>query len=240
MIAAFRTHHPDRAKECFGFLRGQHGGRFVEDEHSDAAVKQLEDLDPLLLANRQLPDPAIRLDLHPVAVAEFGYLRLNALGRQANLTSLATQGDVFGHRETVHQTKVLIHHPDAGLKSLMRRMEVDNLPVDDDVPTIGTIEAGENRAESGLAGSILAEQGMNLTPLQIEIDAIVGRYPVERLADRAQFDTRFRPMRVHFGRGGTHRLGAPWSAIGSLASPQESLPRCPQSTTGSKQAFRPW
>ena len=45
-------------EQRLGLLRGEHSGRLVEDQHARLAVERLQDLDPLLLADRQLPDRA--------------------------------------------------------------------------------------------------------------------------------------------------------------------------------------
>ena len=46
------------ANSTGGLLRRQHGGRLVEDQDARVAVERLQDLDPLLLAERELPDRA--------------------------------------------------------------------------------------------------------------------------------------------------------------------------------------
>ena len=60
------------SNSALGLLRRQHGGRLVEDQDPRLAVERLQDLDPLLLADRELPDPRARVDGHPVALAELG------------------------------------------------------------------------------------------------------------------------------------------------------------------------
>ena len=44
------------AKSALGLLRREHGGRLVQDQNARVAVERLEDLDALLLADRELPD----------------------------------------------------------------------------------------------------------------------------------------------------------------------------------------
>ena len=59
-----------RAEELLGLLWRQHGGRLVHDEDGGAAVEHLEDLDPLLLAHRELPDHRARVHCQPVLLGE--------------------------------------------------------------------------------------------------------------------------------------------------------------------------
>ena len=54
--AAVGGHRPERPEQVVDLLRGEDGGRLVHDQDPGAAVEELEDLDPLLLADRQLPD----------------------------------------------------------------------------------------------------------------------------------------------------------------------------------------
>ena len=55
-----------------GLLRRQHRRRLVEDQDPRLAVERLQDLDALLLAERELPDARARVDGDPVALAELG------------------------------------------------------------------------------------------------------------------------------------------------------------------------
>ena len=53
--------------ELVGLLRGEHRGRLVEDEHLGVAGEGLDDLDPLLHADRQIADQGIRVDVEAEA-----------------------------------------------------------------------------------------------------------------------------------------------------------------------------
>ena len=50
------------AEQLVGLLRRQHGARLVEDQDARAAEQHLQDLDPLLLADRQIGDQRIGID----------------------------------------------------------------------------------------------------------------------------------------------------------------------------------
>jgi len=63
-------HPPHGGEEGVRLLRGQHGGRLVEDQDLGLPVERLEDLDALLLAHRQLPHVGERVDLQAVLPAE--------------------------------------------------------------------------------------------------------------------------------------------------------------------------
>ena len=52
---ALRREPTQDGEDLFRLLRGEDGGRFVEDEDPGIAVERLEDLDPLLPADGQVP-----------------------------------------------------------------------------------------------------------------------------------------------------------------------------------------
>ena len=49
-------HRAQRLEERVGLLRREHRGRLVHDQDPRLAVERLQDLDALLLADRELPD----------------------------------------------------------------------------------------------------------------------------------------------------------------------------------------
>ena len=61
---------PEDLEDLLGLLRRQDGGRLVEDEDPRLPVERLEDLDPLLPADRQRADLDVRVDLEPEPLAE--------------------------------------------------------------------------------------------------------------------------------------------------------------------------
>jgi hypothetical protein len=57
-------------EQVIGLRRGQHAGRLVQDQDLGAAVERLEDLHPLLDADRQFLDDGIGIDLELVFLFE--------------------------------------------------------------------------------------------------------------------------------------------------------------------------
>ena len=49
-------HGPHRHEQALSLLGGKHRGRFVQDQDANSPVQELQDLDPLLLPDRELPD----------------------------------------------------------------------------------------------------------------------------------------------------------------------------------------
>ena len=105
-------------EQLVGLLRGEHRGRLVEDEQVDVAGQRLDDLDPLLGADRagsppRRPGrPAGRTARRPRAPR--GGRAAGRASRRAAAGPLRAERDVLRHGEDRHQHEVLVHHADAG------------------------------------------------------------------------------------------------------------------------------
>ena len=112
----------DDLEQIVDLLRGQHGSRLVEDQAVRLAVEGLQDLGPLLDADRQVLDERIGIDLQPVSlreIQEFLARRVPVEQPQSG-RGLDAQHDVLEHREHGHQHEVLVDHPDAGCDRVRR------------------------------------------------------------------------------------------------------------------------
>ena len=126
-------------KQFRRFLRCQHRRRFIENQHPRAPVKHPYDLDPLLLADRQLPDRRIRVHRQ----TEPGFKRLDFLAdcciRQQEGPAPLAQLDVLRHRERLDQLKMLMDHAYPRLDRIPRRSESYRRPIDQDFSCIRLI-----------------------------------------------------------------------------------------------------
>ena len=85
---------------------------------------------------------------------------------------------------------------------VVRRPQVDRLAVDRDLATVGPVQPGEHGAQRRLAGSVLAEQPVDLAADDVEVDGIDRRNVVERLGEAADLERREgSPGRHHVSRG---------------------------------------
>ena len=135
------------------------------------ACQRLQDLDPLLLADRQLPDLGRRADLQAVALAERRDLLVHRLVAHA---AAATEHDVLGDRERGHQVEVLVHHADPLRQRVARRVHHGALAPEVDRAGVGVVDAGEHVRQRRLAGAVLPEQGVHLAGGDVEVDGVVG------------------------------------------------------------------
>ena len=89
---------PQDLEDLLGLLRRQDRGRLVEDEDLGVAVERLEDLDPLLPADRQRADLDLRVDLEAEPAAELDDPRWASLRSRKTAAGhrLLAEDDVLG------------------------------------------------------------------------------------------------------------------------------------------------
>ena len=83
---------------------------------------------------------------------------------------------------------MLVHHPDAGADRVTRRVERDRVPVEDDLALVRPVQAVEHVHQGRLAGAVLAQERMDFSPTEIEVDRVVGHDPGEALRDASQLE----------------------------------------------------
>ena len=126
-------HRAQGFEESFGLLRSEHGGRLVHDQNARLAVERLQDLDALLLADRELPDPRLGIDREAVAAAQLPDALLDRARMDDEappVTTVVAEDDVLGHRERLDETEVLVHHADPRIERVARRVKADLLAVE--------------------------------------------------------------------------------------------------------------
>ena len=191
-------HRPQRHEERLRLLRRQHRGRLVENQDPRLAVERLQDLDALLLAERELPDPRARVDGDPVALAELGDAALDVPWVDEELLPLAAvvaEDHVLGDGERRHQPEMLVHHADPRVERLARRVELDRLAVEQDLALVGPVEPGEDVRQRALARAVLAEEGVHLALSRLEVHPVVRDDGREPLRDPSERDGRHRRWR---------------------------------------------
>ena len=117
---------PDDPEQVLGLRRGQHGGGLVEDQHGRLPDQCLDDLDPLLDADRQVLHQGVRVYLQAVAVGELAHVlaRLAPVEQAGAAGLLDAEGHVLRDGEHGYQHEVLVHHADAGRDGVLGRVEL--------------------------------------------------------------------------------------------------------------------
>ena len=157
-------------EEGFHLVRHEDRRGLVEDEHAAVARQGLDDLDPLLLSDRELLDDGIRPhgDAEPLGRLHHCSARRGEVQPGAPGTA---EDDVLGHGHGLHQGEVLGHHAHACRDGITRGADARRPPVDADVAGVGSRQSIEDAHQRRLAGAVLAEQRMDLAARQVEVDA---------------------------------------------------------------------
>jgi hypothetical protein len=80
---------------------------------------------------------------------------------------------------------MLVDHADTRGHRVARALEADQLVVNEDLAAIGVVQPVEDVHQGALAGAVLAEQSMDLTGADHQVNRIVGDQRAEALGDTA-------------------------------------------------------
>ena len=224
-------HRAERLEERLGLLRREHCGRLVHDQDARVAVERLQDLDALLLADRELPDPRLRIDREPVALAQLldallGGARMTQ-DDAATLAAVVAEDDVLRDRERLDQPEVLVHHADPRVERVARRVEADPLAPELDLTLVLPVEPGQDVRERRLPRAVLAEERVHLAVGGLEADAVVRHDAGKPLGDSGHAD------------GGSERGAGRTGASLILRSNGGSVPHAASRAAGPSRPCRP-
>jgi len=102
--------------------------------------------------------------------------------------ALCAEDDVLEDGEVVGEHEVLEHHADTGLDGLDRALQCGLRAVDRDRALVGLLHPVEDLHQRRLAGTVLADDGVNRAPADAEGDVAVGDHSGKTLGDALQFD----------------------------------------------------
>ena len=221
------------AKSPSRLLRRQHRRRLVEDQDARVAVERLEDLHPLLLADRELPDPRARVDRAGRSARRARRPRARSRRRSsrnerpASRWSPSTMFSATVNGSTSRKCWCTIPIPASSASR--GEWQLDGPAVQLDLALVGPVEAGEDVRERRLAGAVLAEQRVHLAAADLEVDAVVRDDAGEPLRDPAHRDGRppgeggrLRARSRSSGCGGSRSGSARASPSGSRSTPLTS------------------
>ena len=114
---------------------------------------------------------------------------------------------------------MLVDHADAGGDRRLAAVDDDRLAVDADLAGIGLVEAVKDRHQRRLAGAVLADDAVDRSLLDLEIDAAVGVDRAEALVDADELDGEWRVRHSRRYRGSRERAGRVASAGAFVSEP---------------------
>ena len=183
----------------------ERGRRLVEDDQLGVPSERPEYLDLLLLGDRQRAHDGVRRDLE----AGRGHDALEPLEEgappdESEPARFRPEEDVLRDGPLRDERDLLGDEGDPAFERLARRPEADRLALEDELSLVGRDDAGDDLAERRLAGSVLADEGVNgadpdlhrnlvqrpraaeglAYPADVEVDALGshGELPRDRLS----------------------------------------------------------
>ena len=163
----------DDAEHDLQLAVGQHGGRFVHDEHAGVIVDGVHDLHDLLARDRERRDLRVDVDVHAQLIHDL--LRAPAHTRPVHELALhheVAEEHIFGNGQRLCQLDLLMHHADARAACFDRRLEAAALAVQNDLARVRLIDAGKDLDERRFARAVLAHETMDRAALDVDGDVI--------------------------------------------------------------------
>ena len=179
-------------EEALDVRFGERGRGLVHDEDPGVDGERLGDLDALAVAHVQRAHLAVHVQVVDVQRGQDSRARVvhgppvdDAEALAAPARGVAHE-DVLGDGELGVEAELLVHRGDAGGLGLVRAVEADLLAVDADRAAVRLVDARDDLDERGLAGPVLADEGMDLTGGDREVDVLQRADTREGLGDAFQ------------------------------------------------------
>ena len=120
---AFLAQTLQQALQRLRLMRGERGGRLVEDEHARLAIERLGDLHHLPPAERKARRPGFRVVPPSPTSSQAAASPARQLGivDEAEAPGIGAEPDVLGNREVAGKAQLLLDHGDAGSPGLRGR-----------------------------------------------------------------------------------------------------------------------
>ncbi len=194
---------PQHGEDLDRLLGREHRGRLVEYEDARIAIQRLEDLDTLLPTDREVADllVGVQLETEPSAQLADATTRFCLVKEDRAAHGFLAEQDVVRDGQDRHQHEVLVDHADAAVDGIGRVFDVDDLAIEQDLTLVRFGQAVEDVHERRLAGAVLAQQGVDLARLHVEVDAVVGDHAGIALGDATHLERRRCHRLGAFGRG---------------------------------------
>ena len=175
----------DGAEQHLDFLFAEGSRRLVHNQNAGILRKSLGNFHHLLLGNAQGGNLRIRADVGFQEIQTFlGILpHFCFVDVSAFQQRLPPQIDVLRHCQVGNQIEFLIDNRDSQILRILGVADGDLLSVDEDVSGINGIEPGKNLHQCGLAGTVFAQQNVNLSLQKVEGHIAQSLYTGERFVD---------------------------------------------------------
>jgi hypothetical protein len=184
-------HPPDGGHQLLYLAGGEHRSGLVQNEDVRPPVEGFDDFHPLLLPGGELPDAGIGVHVQAVPASELLQPLPGGPFREEEVAG-QPQHHVLRHRVGRDQPELLVDHSDAQADGVPGRADVGALALDEDFAFVGVVDAVEDVHQGGLAGTVLAQQGVDFPGAHGQVHVVVGQDAGEALDDAAHLHRRNR------------------------------------------------
>ena len=181
----------DDGEELVDLARGEAAGGFVEGDDLGAAAERLGDFHHLPLADRQVRELQVRVDVLAEAAQLGGGLRvqLRAVDEAAAGGQVA-EVDVFRDGHLGDEVQLLVDDRDAGRHGVGGGLENIRRAADPEPAGGGGVGAAESLEQGGLARAVLPHERVNRAEAHAETDPGERRDARVRLGDVLELQVR--------------------------------------------------
>lgn len=152
--SALIAHPFENAERKVGLCQGEDAGRFIGERDLGAASEGFEDLDPLLMAEREAFDQRVGMDLRPVFARECSEAVAGRTERAAKQRAVfGAGGGISQGGDVLHQLEMLEDHVDAGADRAHAVGEGGRSAMDQDFALIGAIKTVKDRQQRRFSGA---------------------------------------------------------------------------------------
>ena len=191
------------AHQSLGLRRRESRCRLIHDDDLCVDGECLGDLDDLLIGDRQPSGATVGPQMHAEEIEQFACPGIHR--RPIDLAPrawLATDEHILCHGEVWKETRLLIDHGHALLSGATRRALLEGVAVQRDLTLVESMNTGQRLEERRLAGTVLAEQRMDLpgrstSDAPFSANAPPNRLTAPRISNTASVIVN--PNREHHG-----------------------------------------
>ena len=171
-----------RRQQLIDVGRPEDRRRLVEDQQIRAPMELAEQLEAAEIGDADIAGRPVPRQLPAGPGLETGRRRLDrGEVERASPNRLDAEDEVLGQREIVDDRELLVDHADAERPGGLDRAHPLGLAVEPDAAGVGLRQAGDAPHQGRLAGSVLADDGVDRAGLDRHRDRVAGSHRPERL-----------------------------------------------------------
>ena len=170
-------------------LWGEGRSGLVQDQNISTAIQRLQDLNALLHADGNIFNLRVRVYGKTVT---FGYFH-HVLSRRNHVQfyaagRLGPQNDILRDRKRLYQHEVLVYHADSGVDGIAGIVHLDLFAVNQDIAGCGLEQAVKLIHQCRLSCAVFAQNCVDFTFVDREVDAVIGDKIAEFFDDVAHLN----------------------------------------------------